>query len=154
MLTHSYVNGRVNAAAVSLLLVEIGLGHAMAGDDLEELAGVWSCVSAINDGKSVADETVKKLRLTITKVGGYKTELGDQVLFDSTCKLDSTKTPKRIDMIGTEGENKGKAAQGIYALDRDKLTICYTMPGEQRPNDFESAPGSSTTLVVWKRQRK
>jgi uncharacterized protein (TIGR03067 family) len=121
------------------------------GKDLEKLAGVWTCVSATNDGKAVPEERAKKLRLTVTKEGGYKTERGDEVLFESACKIDPTKTPKQIDLIGTEGENKGKAAQGIYALDGDTLTICYTMPGKERPKGFESKSGSGATLVVWKR---
>jgi uncharacterized protein (TIGR03067 family) len=118
-----------------------------------ELAGIWECVSATNDGKPLAEETVKKLRLTVTGEGVYKTELGDQVLFDSTCKIDPAKKPKEIDMIGTEGQLKGKAALGIYSLDGDRLTICYTMPGKERPKSFESKPGSSATLVVWKRRK-
>src|SRR5688572_18657105 len=116
--------------------------------DLERMAGVWTCVSAANDGKPIAEETVKKLRLTVTREGGYKTELGGQVLFDSTCALDPATAPKQIDMIGTEGENTGRAAQGIYALDGGTLTICYTMPGGQRPTEFQSEPGSGATLVA------
>ena len=34
------------------------------------------------------------------------------------------------------------------------LTICYTMPGKDRPKGFESAPGSAATLVVWKRGKR
>lgn len=120
-------------------------------DEFQKLAGVWVCSSAANDGKPIPEEVVKTLRLTITKEGGYKTERGDQVLFDSTCKLDPAKTPKQIDMLGTEGENKGKSALGIYALDGDKLTICYTMPGKDRPKEFESKAGSAATMIVWKR---
>jgi uncharacterized protein (TIGR03067 family) len=142
----------VFAAASSLRLTVIVWGESM-GDDLEKLAGVWTSVSATNDGKPVADETVKKLRLTVTKEGGYKTERENQVLFDSVCKIEPTKSPKYIDLIGTEGENKGKAAQGIYKLEGDRLTICYTMPGKERPNGFESNPGSAATLVVWKRAK-
>jgi uncharacterized protein (TIGR03067 family) len=140
----------VLASAITLLFAVAIPGEGM-GNDLERAAGVWTCVSATNDGKSVAEETVKKLRLSITKEGGYKTERGGQVLFDSTCKIDPATNPKQIDLIGTEGENKGKAAQGIYKLDGDILTICYTMPGKERPTGFESKPGSEATLVVWKR---
>jgi uncharacterized protein (TIGR03067 family) len=134
----------------SLLFTVANRGNVM-GQDLEKLAGVWTCVSAINDGKPIPEGTVQQLRLTLTKEGGYKTERGADVLFDSTCKLDPAKTPKQIDMIGTEGDLKGKAAQGIYALNGDQLTICYAMPGKERPKEFESKPGSAATLLVWKR---
>jgi uncharacterized protein (TIGR03067 family) len=129
----------------------------LLGDDVksesEKMAGIWTCSSAINDCKPLPDEIVRELRLTLTKDRGYKTERGKQVLFDSTYKLDGAQKPKQIDMIGTEGENRSKTAQGIYALDGDTLTICYTMPGGERPKEFESKPGSKATLVVWKRAK-
>ena len=140
----------VLGAAVILLLCVTIRGEGVS-NDLEKLAGGWTCVSATNDGKAVAEETVKKLHLTVTKEGRYKTELGNQVLFDSTCKVDPARNPRHIDLIGTECANKGKAAQGIYKLDGDTLTICYTMPGQERPKAFESQAGSGATLVVWKR---
>lgn len=138
------------AATITLLLAVITRGQG-AGNDLEKLAGIWTCASATNDGKLVADETVKSLRLSMTKEGGYKTQRGDQVLFDSVCMIDSTKKPKHIDLIGTEGQNKGKVAQGIYEVEGEILRICYTMPGKERPKEFASNPGSEATLIVWKR---
>jgi uncharacterized protein (TIGR03067 family) len=114
------------------------------------LYGTWSCVSAIVDGKSLPEETTKLLRLTITE-HTYKTEKGPEVLFESSYTTDSAKNPREIDMLGTEGELKGKQAQGIFALNGDRLEICYTMPGSERPKRFESVPGSKAYLVVWRR---
>src|SRR5690348_4958807 len=125
----------------------------MSSLDTENLAGKWSCVSATNDGKPIANDTVQKLRLSLTSDGGYKTELGSQVLFDSTYKLDANKTPKQIDIVGTEGQLRGKVAQGICRLDGDSLTICYTMPGGARPTAFESESGSGATVATWKRSK-
>jgi uncharacterized protein (TIGR03067 family) len=81
----------------------------------------------------------------------YKTEKGSQVLFESSYKLDSSQHPPHIDILGTEGEFKGKEAQGIYSLSDDTLIICYTMPGGKRPSVFESLPGSEAYLMTWKR---
>ncbi|MFN0054406.1 MAG: DUF1579 family protein [Planctomycetales bacterium] len=118
---------------------------------MNELAGEWECLAAINDGKRLDEAVVNKLRLTMTPQGGYKTTLGDQVLFDSTCTLDTQASPRRINMLGTEGENRGKDGLGIYRLDDGEMTMCYTMPGHDRPGDFLSAPGSAATLVVWRK---
>ena len=85
------------------------------------------------------------------QVHRYLTRKGTEVLFDSTYTTDPAQTPKQIDIVGTEGELKGKNAQGIYSLAGDTLTICYTMPGKPRPTAFESAPGSEAHLVSWKR---
>jgi uncharacterized protein (TIGR03067 family) len=83
----------------------------------------------------------------------FKTERGDQVLFDSTYTLDPTKSPSTIDMIGTEGELKGKPALGIYKLDANQLTLCYVMPGSPRPTTFDSQPNSGAFLIAWKREK-
>src|ERR1051325_9760898 len=77
-----------------------------------QLTGNWSCVSAIVDGKALPAETVSALRLTLTQ-DRYKTEKGGQVLFDSSYRIDPSKTPKQINMVGTEGDLAGKEAEGI-----------------------------------------
>jgi uncharacterized protein (TIGR03067 family) len=129
-----------------------GRGEDKEKLDVDKLAGAWSAASGVNNGRPIPDATVQKLRLTLTK-DRYKTERGDEVLFDSRYTIDASREPKQMNMIGTEGENKGKAAQGIYSLDGDTLKICYTMPGKDRPTAFESKPGSGATLVIWKRAK-
>jgi uncharacterized protein (TIGR03067 family) len=119
---------------------------------LKDLVGSWTCVSAMIDGKPLAEATAKELRLTLT-TDRYKTERGEQVLFDSTYKVDASKTPTAIDMIGTEGDLKGKSALGILKLDDETLTMCYVMPGKERPTALESQPNSGATLAVWKRAK-
>src|SRR2546426_8808685 len=79
-------------------------------DDLE---GTWNCVSATVNGKPLSDATTKLLRLSLSK-DRYKTEKGSEVLFDSTYAINPATNPKQITMVGTEGDLKGKQAQGIY----------------------------------------
>ena len=93
---------------------------------------------------------LRKLRL-VTTAERYRTERTDEVLFDSTYTLDISREPKWIDIVGTEAEMKGKLALGIYELRGDRLTICYTLPGRERPKSFESKAGSGSHLAVWKR---
>jgi uncharacterized protein (TIGR03067 family) len=117
---------------------------------MSEIEGVWTCESAEVNGRKLDEATVKSLKLTL-RGEQYKTERGEDVLFDSTYSLDTKTDPKRIDMIGTEGELKGKPAQGIYKLDTDRLTMCYTMPGKERPKEFKSEEKSEAYLIVWRR---
>jgi len=131
---------------------DAGGGVNADADPRKQLAGSWTCASATIDGTPLAAETAKVLTLTLT-ADRFKTQRGEQVLFDSTYTVDATKDPKQIDMIGTEGDLKGKPALGIYKLDGDKLTLCYTMPGKERPAKFESAPKSGVYLIEWQRAR-
>jgi len=116
----------------------------------KQIIGSWKCVSAVIDGKPLADDRASQLKLTLT-ADRYKTERGGEVLFDSNYKLNAAKSPQEIDMIGTEGDLKGKAALGILKLDGERLTMCYVMPGKERPTAFESEPQSGAFLVTWKR---
>jgi uncharacterized protein (TIGR03067 family) len=119
-------------------------------NDTKSLQGYWTCVSAIVDGKPLPPATVQLLRLTLT-ADRYKTEKGTDVLFDSTYRIDASKHPAEISMVGTEGDLAGKEALGIYLLDGNSLQMCYTMPGDPRPKSFDSAPGSKAYFVTWKR---
>ncbi len=143
---------KIYSAIGMLMLGAASHAEEPAKTDAEQLPGVWTCVSGVKDGKPLAQEVVKQLRLTLT-ADKYKTELGQQVLFESTYRIDAAKKPKQIDIIGTEGANAGKAAQGIYSVEGDKLTLCYTMPGQDRPTEFASKPGTEITLTVWQRSR-
>ena len=118
--------------------------------DAVAVRGSWTCVSAVVGGKPLPENTVRKLKLTLT-ADRYKTERGDEVLFDSTYRLDSGKNPGRIEVISTESDAAGKPVLGIYSLEGDTLRICYAMPGEKRPERFESAARSGAFLIVWAR---
>ena len=138
----------------AILLLMFGVGTASFGADSvnpNAIEGVWACSDATNGGQKIPDEKASQLRLTLT-TDRFKTQLGEQVLFESTYTLDTTKSPVEIEMIGTEGDLKGKPALGIIKLNGGILTLCYVLPGGgERPKTFESQPGSKTTLTVWKK---
>src|SRR5436190_2937475 len=120
------------------------------GNVVSRMTGTWSCVNATINGKPLSETAVKKMHLTMTDTR-YKTERNDEVLFDSTYRLDTTKAPVHINMVGTEGDLIGKEAQGIIAVEGDTLKICYTMPGKARPTAFSSVTNFEAYMSIWKR---
>lgn len=123
-----------------------------ADNDADKIQGTWTCVSGEKDGTPIPADVVKQLKLKLTK-DKYATRKGDELLFESEYKLDASKKPAEIDIIGTEGDLKGKAAKGIYQLDGDTLKLCYVMPGGERPKEFSAKAGSGATFTVWKRSK-
>ena len=136
------------SACAALLLVAC----SPEGSKSDLLTGTWTCQSATVDGRALPEATIKLLRLTLTR-DRFKTEKGKEVLFDSTYTVDAAKSPKQINMLGTEGELAGKESPGLYVLEGDTLRMCYTMPGKPRPAAFDSPAGSGVYLLVWKRAK-
>ncbi len=107
--------------------------------DAKAIVGTWKVVSAKLGGKEPPDaDEVKSAPWVITtdKII-VKRGHGER---ESSYKLDSAKKPKTFDLTpltGPEGE-KGKLFQGIYALDKDSLTICISGPGQDRPTEFDA----------------
>jgi uncharacterized protein (TIGR03067 family) len=58
-----------------------------------------------------------------------------------------------LDIIGTDGPNKGKTFLAIYERDGDTLRICYDLSGKNRPKDFKSPEGTQHFLVTYKREK-
>jgi uncharacterized protein (TIGR03067 family) len=116
---------------------------------MSQLDGVWTCEGATVNGRKLDESVTASLKLALNGTQ-YTTKRGDEVLFDSTYSIDTSKNPPHIDMVGI-GELAGKIGEGIYQVDGDRLTMCYTMPGQRRPVAFASEEGSEAFLMIWQR---
>lgn len=119
--------------------------------DTQALQGTWSLASAELAGKPFPEQLVKTMNLTM-KEGRYTVMVG-QAKDEGTVKLDSGKTPKTMEITGTEGPNKGKTFLSIYKLDGDNLTICYDLSGKAYPTEFKTKPDTKLFLVEYKRDK-
>src|SRR5205823_3799816 len=67
---------------------------------------------------------------------------------DYTCKvkLDPAAQPEStIDLAIEDGpeDSKGMISKGLFKLKGDKLTLCVSMPGKDRPKQFETTEGEA-----------
>ena len=58
-----------------------------------------------------------------------------------------------MDIISTEGPNKGKTFLAIYELDGDTLKVCYDLTGKSRPTEFKTQKGVLHFLVTYQRAK-
>jgi uncharacterized protein (TIGR03067 family) len=73
--------------------------------DLEGLQDTWSLLSAMEDGKSLAEDKVKQTTIVIKDDTFHFPHLAkDATRKAGTIKLDATKKPKQMDTVSTEKE--------------------------------------------------
>jgi uncharacterized protein (TIGR03067 family) len=118
-------------------------------DELKLFEATWRFVAIEAEGRTIPEELFKDDRLTLkekqftTLVQGNTTH--------GVYKIDPTVTPKTIDITFTDGPGKDNSQKGIYKLEGDTQTICFSAPGKPRPTDFTSEPKSGRIVQVLER---
>jgi len=119
--------------------------------DPPSIVGEWVGESGIRGGKP--DNPPSGTTITFTKDGKVlMKEGGDDKSHETTYTADPKKDPAEIDIVPPAGE-KGPAMVGIYKIEGDTLTLCFSTGGD-RPKAFESPAGSQVMLVTCKRAKK
>jgi uncharacterized protein (TIGR03067 family) len=120
-------------------------------DDAKKMEGTWAPVTAEASGKEFPEEIRKTIKLVLTG-GKYVVTVGKET-DEGTCKVDSTKKPKTLDITGVKGPNQGKTILAIYELTGDTLRVCYDLSGKGRPTEFKTTTDSPLFLVTYRREK-
>ncbi len=123
-----------------------------ATNELDKLQGSWNFTSLEVEGSKLPDAMLKESKIIIK--GDAFTSITGGITWSGTVKADSTKNPNTIEMIFTDGPEKGKTSLGIYQLDGDKWKICLGFAGRERPTEFATRPGSGHALETLEREKK
>ena len=90
------------------------------------------------------------LRYVFAADGTYAVHRGPRKVYaDRKYATDPKKNPPTID-LDTEAVG-GRVVRGIYKVDGDTLTVCWSNGSDPRPTAFESTAAKPTTLYVFKR---
>ena len=121
--------------------------------DRKLIEGTWRIVALEVDGNKAKDEDAKKLTVINGSDGTWSLRSEDKEISKATSTFDPTKKPKTIDFTPTDGEGKAAQYQGIYEIGEQTRKLCFAPPGEDRPTEFSSEPGSQHILVTFEREK-
>jgi uncharacterized protein (TIGR03067 family) len=138
----------------TLVLASLLSGRAGADEksELKKMEGTWLPTAVQLSGQNWSDEQVKTLKLVIAD-GKFTVTVSGQD-DKGNLKLDPNAKPAAMDIVGTDGPNKGRTIPAIYELSGDTLKICYGLGVETRPTQFESKPGTRILLITYKREKR
>jgi uncharacterized protein (TIGR03067 family) len=120
--------------------------------DPAKLIGTWKFLEGTKDGEKLPEEQLKQQEVVITKnTLTLKNPAGDFVM---KYEIDAKKSPLGIKLEITDGPvGVGMISDGILELKGEEFRICYAAMGGERPNAFESKPGSGNNLFKLKRAK-
>ena len=111
-------------------------------DALKTLKGKWVAEEGLDSTWTFDGDTLK------ASVNGM----------DYTCKVkaDPKAKPMTLDLLIDEGpeDSKGKTSKCIYKFDGEKLILCVSVPGKDRPKEFETSEGDSYVFELKKEKAK
>jgi uncharacterized protein (TIGR03067 family) len=139
-------------ASLVFTLALTPVAHSGGGEqDGKMIVGTWLTVTAELAGKEFPEELRKSIKLVLAP-NTYIATVGKES-DEGTCKWDSAKKPKEVDITSVKGRNKGKTFLAIYELNGDTLRVCYDLSGKARPTEFKTTPGTSLYLVTYRREK-
>lgn len=152
MLLRRFVGLLILAFLVASQVMAAAQGGFDAEKDRKYLQGKWEVVSMLHDGKEVPGlKDPKEGKMIFTFDGDKVTvKLGDKIMNEGICKLDTGKSPKTIDI-----KDKRDTILGIYELRDGKVVLCMGVRGsKERPQDFTAKVGTEQSVVTLARAKK
>jgi uncharacterized protein (TIGR03067 family) len=115
-----------------------------------KLDGDWVATSW-KRGEGEVGKNQVATELKITK-DAYEFPTGiNRISAKGAIKVDAAKGT--IDFTPADGASAGRTLQGIYKVDGDTLTLCFTTAGRDRPKEFKS-DDRMTVLAKYERKKK
>ena len=122
-----------------------------AATEQKAMQGKWALTSGEIAGQKFPEAQLKTITLVV--VGDkYTVKVGD-VADRGSLKFDPSMKPKAMDIVGTEGPNKGKTLLAIYEISGDTMRVCYDLTGKARPTEFKTSKEAPHFLATYQRAK-
>jgi uncharacterized protein (TIGR03067 family) len=126
--------------------------------DLKRMAGTWKLDFKVVNGTPVNLETQERREgpafriLVLGEDGSAGGVSKSKTPTRFRNRIDPTTRRKSLDLVflNEMGEEQ-KVNVGIYEIEDDKLTLCYTAAVNPRPTDFTCQRGSGHVLAIYRR---
>src|SRR5262245_2481462 len=140
----------IQMIAVGFVSASAGVTVLAAQKDAAKLEGAWVGTSWKRGEGEVPKDKVQT-ELTIAK-DTYEFPKGiNRISKKGAIKVDAAKGT--IDFTPEDGPSSGRTLQGIYKVDGDTLTLCFTTAGRDRPKEFKT-DDRMTVLAKYERKKK
>jgi uncharacterized protein (TIGR03067 family) len=110
------------------------------------LQGSWSVTALEVDGQEIPAGMLGDARVVVK--GNRFESTGMGAVYEGVIELDTSSTPRWLDMIFDAGPEKGNTNPGIYEVNGDSWKLCIATRGNVRPSTFGSTPGSGLALEL------
>jgi uncharacterized protein (TIGR03067 family) len=146
----------LNILAICFFTAAVAIADDKTTVDNKTLQGTWQAVSLEGNGEARPDDEAKELQIVFKgdEIFAVKAKGEEPHL---KFKLAPGKSPKAIDLIVLEGDDKGKTAAGIYCLKDGRLQVCINIFGQdttQRPKEFKTHAGTGVVAGIFERVKK
>jgi uncharacterized protein (TIGR03067 family) len=116
---------------------------------MRRLQGEWSAVQIVRDGMY---QPPMMLKVGSRSMSGHavKVSFAGQVMVNALMRLAEGTDPIHVEYQDRSAGCAGAVQLGILRWDGDDAVLCMAAPGQPRPEDFTSEPGSGRTLSQWR----
>ena len=140
-----------------LMVLAVGIVAAPAGTSAQDaqkgadkLEGSWTATSWKRGATEIGKDQVAT-ELTIAK-STYEFPQGiNRISRKGTFKVDAAKGT--IDFTPEDGPASGQTLSGIYKVEGDTLTLCFTTAGRERPKEFKT-DDRNVVLAKYEKKKK
>ena len=140
--------GLIVLIATSLIAEEPARQNALQRDTTR-IQGTWRCLDLEANGAKAPQLVVAALKL-VFKDDTLSFKPGEPGFTNYSFRIDPTTKPAHFDITHAAGSKKGKTTKGIYSLNGDQLTICFS-EGNDRPKELTAKPESGQVIFSLKR---